>query len=257
MFKLTRFFSIVSAIIMSAVTVVLAVAYKVTELNRLVADAQSRNVAISRSIANAMSDEMTRQINLGSGRTPAEIRADPSTEVWHQKMARAIEGLPILKLKLYSRDGITVYSSEFDQIGKGPSSPGPFVRVIDSGATHSNFEFRPKFQAFFGVVEDRYVVSSYVAIYDADKRVSGVLESYSDVTPEYATISRRIWQIVATIAAAFGLLYVVLYLAVRGADGVLARQRNELAALNGTLEMRVKERTHAVSYTHLTLPTKA
>ena len=243
MFKLLRYFSLCSAVAMALITVVLAWSYRSVELQRLVEIAESENLALARTIANTTGDSVRNYVELVERFDAEKLKSLPETEHWHTALRKITAGLPILKIKFYTALGKAVYSSEVSQIGTGPSSIEPFNRSVNSGQAISSFEYRERFVAFDAVVHNRYVVSSYVPVFDGAGKVATMLEIYTDVTSFVTGITRHIWAVALALAGAFGLLYLALFLIVRRADAILVRQYKDLSSLNATLEDRVAERT--------------
>lgn len=90
-------------------------------------------------------------------------------------------GTDILKIKLYSLNGMTIYSSEYSQIGqdKGFSKP---LKAATQGKVASQISHRGKFSALEGEVFEKDLVSSYLPIRDKLGAVIGVAEIYTDRT---------------------------------------------------------------------------
>ena len=245
MFKLLRYFSVCSAVVMLIITVVLASAYWKSEQAKLIEAIETQNISIARSLANTMGDDIARYISEVERIDPVVLQILPETLDWDKAVRKVIKGLPIIKLKFYALDGKTIYSTEAAQIGNGPSHAAKFADVIKFGSVHSQHEFRTSFVGIDSILTDRHVVSSFVPAYDRTGKIGAVLELYTDVTPQWITNQKLVVWVVGCLAVAFALLYFVLFLIVRRADAVLERQYTELAAFNETLEGRVTERTKA------------
>ena len=166
-------------------------------------------------------------------------------------------GTPVLKVKIYDFDGLTVYSSDAGQIGDDASENRGFVEAVREGTPASKLSNRDTFRAISGVVEDRDLVEIYIPIRSAEGEIEGVFELYTDVTPLIGRVGGSTARFVAGILLAFGLLYGVLFLIVRRADRIIKTQYRDLqdneerikshnAALveaHDKLEARVDERT--------------
>ena len=158
-------------------------------------------------------------------------------------------GLPVLKVKIYNLDGLTVYSSEPSQMGADKSENPRFLSAAHKGAPASSLTYRDTFSAFSSMVYDREVVETYIPVRGAEGRIEGVFELYSDVTPLMARIRTNSTLFVVGILVSFGLLYAILFLVVRRADRILKNQYVELhsneeriTAKNVALEHEVAER---------------
>lgn len=103
-----------------------------------------------------------------------------------QNVDRAIRvfmlGTDILKIKLYTTSGFTVYSSAWDQIGEDKSQNTAFRSAVQ-GVAGSQITHRGKFSALDGQVFERDLVASYIPIRTKSAVIIGVAELYTDRTP--------------------------------------------------------------------------
>ena len=183
MFKLLRHFSVASAVAILSVTVVLVILYRETAVNELVGLAENQNVALARSFANTIWPQFSPYISSVSGFDGDALRARPETRQIHEALKELSAGLPVLKVKIYNLDGLTVFSSQASQIGADKSNNPGFFAAARNGEPASKLAHKEKFSAFSGEVSDRHLVESYLPIRRGDGRIEGVFELYSDVTP--------------------------------------------------------------------------
>ncbi len=122
----------------------------------------------------------------------------------------------ILKVKLYDLNGITIYSSNRNDIGDSRYPNPSYVRALQ-GHTASDHSFRPTFNAIGGPTTDRYVLSSYLPLYgDAERsRLIGIFEIYTDVTDSiramHRTIATGVMIVIALMGAAYALSLLVVW----------------------------------------------
>ncbi|MEE9250063.1 MAG: PAS domain S-box protein [Alphaproteobacteria bacterium] len=257
MFRLFRYYSIASAVAIVAVTVVLAVFFRQHEMAGLIASAENQNVVLSQAFANTIWPRFSSYVTTVSEVDGDTLRARPETRQIHEALVTLAAGLPVLKIKIYNLDGLTIYSSQPGQIGADKSNNPGFMASARDGRPASKLSLRDTFSAFSGEVENRSLVESYLPIRRDDGTVEGVFELYTDVTPAVARIDRATTKITVVMLLVLSCLYGVLSLIVRRADRILGRQYRELdhqaterrlaeeslREAHDTLEQRVTERT--------------
>ena len=224
MFRLLRYFSLTSAVALIVFTVVLAYLYRQNAVNDLIETAESQNAALARSFANAIWPRYSDYVRGASGLDGDALRSRPETREIHRTLKRLTAELPVLKIKMYSAEGLTVYSSEPSQMGADSSGKPGFLAAINRGIPSTQLSFRDTFTAFEGTVTGRHLAESYLPIQRGDGPIQGVFELYSDVTPLVARIERTTTEIVIGLMIGFGALYALLFLIVRRADRILKEQ---------------------------------
>lgn len=245
MFRLLRYFSITSAVVLLAVTVLLAWVYRQVTVNQLVDHGQNANVALAGALANSIWPEFRTHVTSPWHTTAGELREHPMTALLHEAVTDQLRGLTIVKVKVYNFDGLTVFSTDPSQIGEDKSTNRGFL-AARLGNVASELTHRDTFSAFEKTIENRDVLSSYIPIRDDAGRVSGVFEIYDDVTRLVQKIRQMERTVIATSVIVFALLYVILFQIVSRADRILRRQhseiedgRNRLAELNFELKREV------------------
>ncbi|MGZ0189863.1 MAG: histidine kinase dimerization/phospho-acceptor domain-containing protein, partial [Alphaproteobacteria bacterium] len=228
MFRLVRYFSISSAIAIAAITGALLYGFEQYATDRLIQYSEKKSVALAHAISNAIWPDHGVYLTSVTEMDGNILRARSETSALHEKMKSMVRGFPIMKVKYYDDSGITLYSSAFSQIGDNKSGDALFERV-KSGETYSGaLTVRAQFEGFFRTHTDVSVLETYVPVTDASGEIVGVFELYQNVTDEAAAIQQDMWKFAVAIAAAFLLLYVVLFVIVHRASGVLKQQYEDL-----------------------------
>ena len=263
-FRLLRYFSTMSAIMIGLTAIVLGLFYGRIARSHLMTMGERNNIALTQAFANSIwpqfSPFLTSSSQLGQDATQVQeaLRAHPETAQLRRAVLDLMQGLSVVKVKIYTLDGQTVFSTQASQIGEDKSGNAGF-QSARAGRVASELTHRDSFSAFEQMIEDRDVLSSYLPIHrgQSSQTVEGVFEIYTDVTPLLLNIKRTQKQVVIGVTLGLGCLYAVLFLIVRRADRIIRHQHSALeveirarqqaqAALsehNANLEVAVQQRT--------------
>ena len=244
MFKLLRYPLITSLTVFILITIVLALFYNQAVKNDLTKLEENKNIALTKSFANSLWPQFASFANSDiTEMTASELMVHPEVQSFHQAVLAQMKGLSVLKMKIYNLDGLTVYSSEFEQIGENKYDNLGFQAGL-AGQTASELTYRDNFNAFEGMITDRDIVESYVPIRqgnDLGNPVEAVTELYSDVTPFLKTITSTQNRLVQGIALLLLLLFITLFFIIWRADKILLQQYRSLEHVNTELAKRSKK----------------
>jgi signal transduction histidine kinase len=227
-FRLLRYYSFASGLALLAVAVALVTVYRNHALDHLVEMVEKENVAMSRALANAIWPRFADYVTLNAPRDKDALRARPETTEIHDIAKGLVSGLSVVKIKIYRLDGLTVYSSEFSQIGDDKSQNLSFTKTAAKGTPASKSGFRTAFMGINGPLKDLYIIESYLPIRGKSGAVEGVFELYSDATARVAAVTNQVKRLSIGLVLTFGLLYGVLFIIVRRADKIIKRQYSDL-----------------------------
>lgn len=209
MFRLLRSFSLTSFV---ALTLALGATLWLTHrsaVDRLMRLGEDNNVALARVMGNAVWPVYALHFARAQDLDGDAIRALHTTKELDLEIRRLARFLPVLKVKIFSLAGNTLYSSEAAQIGeKRPNHPA-IVRARQGGVTTELIE-RGKFSAMDGERGRVNLMASYVPVESADRQPIGVFEVYSDVTGLVAEMSHAQWAMGIRLGAIFLVLYTAL-----------------------------------------------
>lgn len=242
MFRLIRFFFVTSAIAIAAITAAV-IYYRQHEINQLVAFAESQNVALAQAFANTIWPRFATFVMSAPKFRKETLAVRPEIRQIREAVKLVTAGLPMLKVKIYSLNGLTVYSSNAKEIGESKASNPGFITAARDGQPASKLTFRDAISSFEGTVQDRDLVESYLPVRRrGDGPVVAVFELYTDVTPLLAGIRRATVDIVIGFVVMFGLLFVMLFVVVLRADRTIKGQYADITDKKDALEREVAER---------------
>ena len=255
MFQILRYFSITSFLVIAVValaTIVLVAFYRQLTVTELVELGQSRNVAMTQAFANSIWPSFAPYLTSLSKAEGNDLRARPETAQIRSAVIALMHDLPVLKVKIYNLDGLTVFSTDEKDIGIVKLTNEGFFAAARAGKVTSDVTQHGRINTFDGELQDRDVLESYVPLRQGDGPVEAVFELYSDVTGllhRIDQVQRSLW---AGLIVAFGLIYGGLFLIVRRGDTILKKQyadivrgRESIKAKNDELNREITERKHA------------
>lgn len=243
-FRLTRYFSLVSLGLIAAVGLLLTLSMRAQMQRELIHMAERRNEAMTAVFINALGAQLSPLLAADLPADPDSLRTMIEAHGLHAQARALMRNADIIKIKLYNRAGLTVYSSSAGQIGENKRDNAGFQSAL-AGRTASALVHRDSFDAFEGQRAQVDLISSYMPIPPAPGQSApqGVIELYQDVTPfveRLAALHRRL------VLFGFGLmlgLYGLQLLLVQRAQGILRRQAQALEDANRVLDQRVQDRT--------------
>lgn len=212
MFRIYRYFAIVSAVVILAAMAILGIVYQRHAINTLVDVAENQNVALARTLSNIILARFSFYLEPA----PSDMVGGPEPAEVTSLLRAATRDTRILKIKIYAVSGMTLYSSDPADLGVNRRSQphGDAFVGAREGTPQSELSFKDRFSAFSGEVFNRDVVETYVPISDDTGTVIGVFEIYADVTALKDRIDSIIPGALLVMLLVFVLLYAFLVLVV-------------------------------------------
>ncbi len=238
--KTFRFFSVLSALAFILTVIVLAFSYRYFAVNELIHSTEERNIEYARIFSNELSPLLEPLLGPGPHDNSSEVISLLDAEA--EKVA---SGSPILKVKFYSLDGLTVYSSEHSQIGESKKTNAGFLDAVNNFQESSELSMRDKFSAFSKEVFNRDVVETYVPIKPTAGSLGKVVEVYTDVTALSDRIKSVTYIIIALTSFVLSLLYIFMFYIVLRAGHALRQQVTALEKSESALRTAHQELENA------------
>ncbi|MEQ9333857.1 HAMP domain-containing sensor histidine kinase [Thalassobaculum sp.] len=208
---LSRQFALIGFPIAVLAAALLIGSYHFVVLANLKSSVEAVAASMAQIFANTLWHDYGSLVAVADGMDAAAIRTDPRTERLDAEVRKIAAGTRVLKVKVYSLRGITLYSTDPAQIGSNYWDESNYQAAL-AGDVASRLTRKATFQAIAGPRTDLVVLESYIpARVPADTgRIIAVLEIYSDVTDLEAGILQRpeavgaMLLVVAVLLAAFG-----------------------------------------------------
>ncbi|MFM2035408.1 MAG: hypothetical protein RL459_673, partial [Pseudomonadota bacterium] len=226
-FRLKRYFSIASGILMLAISLPLCYAYFYSEVKEQTRRTGELNETLSKAYANTVWPAFGEYL-LHPDLLPSERRESDSTKALNALIYQLSGGSKVVKIKVYNPSGIAVYSSVLKEIGEDKKNNLGFQSAL-KGLQVNELTHRGRMSVTEGVVENVDVVSSYIPVrLKQDGPVVAVFELYSDITDSLAALEATSLKLLFALIGIFLLLYFSLLAIVAHADKLLKRQYDAL-----------------------------
>lgn len=244
MFKLLRYFSLMSFLIIVFASISLGLFYRQKILHDLLEIGESKNVALTQTFANTVWPQFAPFFTAAAGLSGEALRAHPEILRLHQTVLTMMQGLSVVKVKVYNLEGLTTFSTKASQIGEDKRTNPGFL-TAKAGAVTSSIVHRDRFNAFDKVIEQRDLLQSYIPVHHGGPTgpIEAVFELYDDVTPLLQRMKQAQHHVMTGVVGILAALYAVLFFIVRHADRIIRQQHSALQAAHDGLERRVEERT--------------
>lgn len=194
-----------AAAILVAACLLCGIFYKIS-IHQLVQTHERANIALTRSFANALWGLIDDAVERSHGLNGDQLRARSVTRTLRTALDEQLSGLSVLKVKIYNSGGLTVFSTEPNQMGVSKSDSLGFQSAAN-GQVISELSFRDSIYSLEGTISDRDVVASYIPIEDRRGRVRAVFEVYDDVTEPLASLRYIQWVVFGLV----GLICTILF----------------------------------------------
>ena len=249
MFNLSRYFSTLSLILIGLAAGLLGLMYREVSVHQMTTLAEDRNVAMAQVFENALGGPLNGLMAASIGKDASMLQESEASKEMQASVMALMRGTAVVKVKIYNRLGVTIFSTEPAQIGENRLD-NPGFKAALGGNVISELTHRNSMDTFEGGRSDIDLLASYIPITGEGKTVEGVFELYQDVTPFMSTFRRMLWIVTAVVAGVFAVLYLMQLLVVRRAHGILHDQAERLEAARSTLEIQVDARTQELRRTN-------
>lgn len=261
MFNLRRYFSVASLTAFAIAIPTMGVFSYQRAMKSLVDVVKQDNEILTETLGNFLWAEHGDFLESADRLSDSELRFSEGMFELREAIFESTQGIPVVKIKMFSVDGRVLYSTVPENIG-GDRSDSEGFQSARSGQAVSSFKHARSLYEGVPLLKHHRLVSSYVPIQlnGGDGPVTGVMELYSDMTPAVLQVKHTQLTLVAGLIGICATLYGTLFLIISRADRILKVQNLELEAAqeslaqaNQDLEDQVLERTSALQSTNLEL----
>lgn len=237
MFKLLRFYSLTSFIIIFLTTLLLTVFYRQVTTHWIEHLAKTNNLAMAQTALNSTAPELLTYLGEEPVSGEREIGSRGLSEQLAAHMRRMTQDTAVSRIEIYNRNGLLVFSTHavptVPELDRDPdfmaALNGRVPNFKSFGYTLSHFDE--------ATVADN-LMRTYVPIRNGtDGAVLGVFEIDTDMSHLTEESDRIMFAILLGAALILTLLYAILFLVVRHARNIIAAQQNNIQERAASLEV--------------------
>lgn len=239
---LTSFYSLVSIPVLILAIVLLVFIYRLVVLESLQRQVEVNNITVSKSLSNALWEQM-KVLELSPDSKESWAMNEIYVNVISRDIYEFLHGTPVLKFKLYSVDGKTIYSTDENDIGviKPEDYPGNVAKNTREPVTVRYH--RDKFQSIDGELSHVDVLATYIPKFEDHAlgpehlhKVEGIFEVYTDITGPLKKINDSLYNFTVVLVFVFTFIYLSLYVMVKHADREISKNKDDLKKKIGEVE---------------------
>lgn len=224
-FPLLRRFAITSLVAMLVTAIVLVYLYRQDQLVEHKRISERRNEQAATQLIHLLGKQINT-LAISSERLDAQtLRNNPSLALFPSGQ-EIVRDYDILKLKIFNRSGIIIYSSVKADIGGTSNHPAWHARALSGEVSHKQ-EFRDTFIGATGEIHGIYLAVTYMPLVYEGKPI-GAIEIYRDATPVFEHLNTNTIRIPLIVFGGFSLLFAALFFYVRRTDRTIAKWQQAL-----------------------------
>lgn len=249
MFKLLRYYAVASLVAILATVVLLTWFYRQVAIQGIVQLVERNNLALARTAMSSMNPALLAFLDatadIQPGR-PAHRQLPPELA---ESIKTLMRGQSIVRIKIYNRQGVVVFSTKPSQIGNDLRDNAGFISAIN-GDVRNTLIYRDTFNSFDRATEEDNLMQSYLPVrHSPVDPIRGVFEIYTDVNNLVHQTERTEFIILAGAILILSVLYAALILIVRHANKIIEQQQHTILERTETLkslsaQMLTREETH-------------
>lgn len=230
-----RTYSVVSLVVMAIAAAVMFAHHRAVIIQSIEVIAETSSVTTTRMALHPIRVDLASYIETANraGGDPAAVTLPQALQ---DAIAEMMRDSRVVRIKIYRRDGVVLFSTRTQQIGDVQEANLGFSNAMD-GKVSVEIIYRDSFNTFDRATEEDNLVQTYFPVRASPTApVVGVFEVYTDVNSLVIEAERsELVMLVGTIALV-GAIYVLLVVLVYRSDRQVAAQQRTIAEKNALLE---------------------
>ena len=222
-----RRYAWISLVAILITAIAMAALYRELSMRTIVKFGEQGNITVARTMLNAMFPELAGYLHTNEAvNTSAAVANIPSGLL--SLFRTSVRDTPIVRIKVYSRNGVVLYSTRENEIGTIDSANPRFQESI-RGRVRSKLHYRDALSVFPREADEDNLIETYIPIRQPDdSQPIGVLELYAAVDPIVRDLAGNAMLIATGIIAIMLILYGFLLQVVRRSQRIILKQRKTI-----------------------------
>ena len=243
-FRLVKYFSLTSLVVILIPTMLLSVFISQRAKNELLRKSEQYALLVAINLNHQVFTQFVLPTILQFGRV--QLSNPTQYERLDKVIRNTIHGFKIDRVEVYDLNELVTYSTDRSMLGQ-PGLGGIDFKLAREGKSSSRLVSRGSFLGFeLGALAKQRQLKTYIPLRmerplaRLGGRILGVFEITQDISEDYAAITRFQNIIILSFAVMMGLLFLVLRLVVKRAEGIIARRAEERRRLEEQLHQSEK-----------------
>lgn len=229
MFKLLRFYSASSFIVIFLTAVLLTVFYRQVTMHWIEHLAQTGNLSLAQTVLSSVEPELEACLDPGTG--PGKLPAGLVSQIHRMTRNSALS-----RIDIYDRNGLPVFSTHPVRAVSARNRDPAFIAALDGRASGTTI-----FRDTFGHLKERTSANSQMRTYtpirgSSSGEVIGVFEAHADVRHLLEESDGILSNILAGAEIILASLYGILFFVVRYARNIITAQQETFLERTASLE---------------------
>jgi signal transduction histidine kinase len=237
MFKLQRFYSVTSFIIIFITAALLTLFYRQVTLHWIDQLTISNNRTVAQTALNSVGPELVAYLGTGASDNAPESVSRKLPDELAANIRRTLHDTTVGEIEIFNRNGMRVFTTRAGSTGTGKDTDPAFQATL-SGSVYSPPNFREAFDHFETSTRKNAVMQTYVPIRGGpDTAAVGVFKIHTDMSRLIDESDRVMLIILAGAEVILALMYATLIFVVRHARNVIDNQQKPLRERMTSLEI--------------------
>jgi len=241
MFKLLRFYSITSFIIIFVAAALLTVFYRHVTIRWIDHLAKTNNLAVAQTALSSVGPELTAFLNTATGTGKSKTASRRLSDEVATHLFRMTQNTSVGSIRIYTRDGAVAFSTQAEPVSTDHSGDPGFQSAM-RGEVFSSMVFRDMLSRLSAAsnAEDNRMLTFTPINSGPGAPVLGVFETRTDMSHLVEESDRVLLFFLAGSELILALLYAMLLFVVRHARNVIHTQHKTIRERAASLEILSK-----------------